>query len=151
MNCIVYHVDKKQNIYFKLDEDEDKQTITVKCLRINVEEPEENCSHFLNIIFFIFLVPKFTIGSSHECRIFGYSSVERQLLVSTRTNDLNRKIVAMEEAVPGIKLKATVVAIKQHGIVVDIGKGIRGFVPAMHVLDKPIEKWQNRFQKGHFN
>ena len=54
MNFIVYHVDTKQNIYFKLDEDGDKQTITAKCLRRNIENPEENCTVFFLILYFFF-------------------------------------------------------------------------------------------------
>jgi hypothetical protein len=44
INGIVFHVDKKQNVYFKLDEENDRQTITAKCLQINIENAEENSS-----------------------------------------------------------------------------------------------------------
>jgi rRNA biogenesis protein RRP5 len=93
-------------------------------------------------------VPKFTIGSEHECRIIGYSAMERQLMVSTKPVHLAKNVVALEEATPGTKLKGTIRGISQRGIMVEFGDGLMGFVAAIHALDMPVKNWQNRFQKG---
>jgi hypothetical protein len=54
----IYHVDKKHNVYLKLeDENEKLQMLTAKCLRINIDNVEENSEfcvhHFENTMYFL--------------------------------------------------------------------------------------------------
>uniref|UniRef100_A0A1I8BCR1 S1 motif domain-containing protein n=1 Tax=Meloidogyne hapla TaxID=6305 RepID=A0A1I8BCR1_MELHA len=91
---------------------------------------------------------KFTIGSEHSFRVIGYSSMERQLNVSMKKSDMKQSVFSVETAVPCAKLNGTIKSIRDNGIIVEFGDGCTGFVCAMHVLDKPLEKWQTRFKKG---
>jgi ribosomal protein S1 len=82
--------------------------------------------------------------------VIGYASVERQLLVSAKKADLaqNKVVISAEEAEPGTKLRGTVKAITQRGLLVDLGNELVGFVGAMHALDQPMPNWQKRFHRG---
>nr|CAD2182619.1 unnamed protein product [Meloidogyne enterolobii] len=132
---IVYYIDKMQNLYFNLVEDDDaiQNLITAKCLRINIENFEDD---------------KYKIGSEHKFRIIGYSPMERLLNVSMKKSDMKQTVFSIENVVPCAVLNGTIKSIRDTGIIIEFGDGFTGFVCAMHVLDKPVDKWQSRFKKG---
>ncbi|CAK5090944.1 unnamed protein product [Meloidogyne enterolobii] len=124
-----------QNLYFNLVEDDDgsQNLITAKCLRINIENFEAD---------------KFKIGSEHKFRIIGYSPMERLLNVSMKKSDMKQTVFSIENVVPCAVLNGTIKSIRDTGIIIEFGDGFTGFVCAMHILDKPVDKWQSRFKKG---
>uniref|UniRef100_A0A914GQJ6 Uncharacterized protein n=1 Tax=Globodera rostochiensis TaxID=31243 RepID=A0A914GQJ6_GLORO len=135
INGRVFHVDKQQNVFFKLDDDNEKHLLTAKALRIHIDNAEENLS-------------RFSIGSVHECRVIGFSIVERQLFVTTRSVDLRQSIVCAEEARPGMRITGRIKSLNAKGMKVAFGRGFFGFVTMVHALDRPAKHWQKRFQTG---
>ncbi|KAI3418862.1 hypothetical protein GPALN_007962 [Globodera pallida] len=135
INGRVFHVDKQQNVFFKLDDDNEKHLLTAKALRIHIDNAEENLS-------------RFSIGSVHECRVIGFSIVERQLFVTTRSVDLHQSIICAEEAKPGMRITGRIKSLNAKGMNVAFGRGFFGFVSMVHALDRPAKHWQKRFQTG---
>lgn len=84
----------------------------------------------------------------HKCRIVGFNSVERVLLVSTKLNVLKQKIVSAEDAQPGQTFSAKIVSIHNKGLNVKLGEDIFGFITTMHVKDKPTKTWARNLAKG---
>uniref|UniRef100_A0A915ER45 S1 motif domain-containing protein n=1 Tax=Ditylenchus dipsaci TaxID=166011 RepID=A0A915ER45_9BILA len=136
INCKVYDLDKKQNVYFRLEDDESGKSclITAKALRIHIDDVDKNIS-------------KYALDSSHVCRVIGYNSLERLLLVSCKSYILSQKIVSVMEAKPAEKFMCTVVAIKPNGLTVNLCGDVFGYVTTMHVKNKPSSVWQKGFRK----
>ena len=75
--------------------------------------------------------------------------MERLLNVSMKKSDMKQTVFSIENVVPCAVLNGTIKSVRDTGIIVEFGEGFTGFVCAMHVLDKPVDKWQSRFKKGY--
>lgn len=73
-------------------------------------------------ITFYCLVTQFGVNSLHTCRIIGYNLVERQFLVTTKSDHVHKNLpLSLEELRPGQKVKAVIDASLAGGLTVRIG------------------------------
>ncbi|RCN41929.1 hypothetical protein ANCCAN_12143 [Ancylostoma caninum] len=80
----------------------------------------------------------YSIGSEHLCRVMNFRYADRCLIVSTRKDMLNQKIVSYKDAVPGEFLEAKVTDIHPRGLQVSICETVKGFIPADQASDKAV-------------
>ncbi|MFH4978721.1 hypothetical protein AB6A40_005430 [Gnathostoma spinigerum] len=87
----------------------------------------------------------YDVNSTHECRVIDFRMVERELIVATNKSLLTCKLLTMHDATAGDLVTAYVKAIKPKGIEVKVANKWHGFIPLIHVSDKPFTSLEKRF------
>ncbi|XP_066256179.1 rRNA biogenesis protein RRP5-like [Euwallacea similis] len=91
---------------------------------------------------------KFSVDSTHQCRILDYNHISRTYICTPEMNVVKEKAFTASDLSPGQLVQVTIVAVKEEGIVVETGH-VKGFVPNLHVSN--IEYTSNvkkRFKEG---
>ncbi|MXQ89190.1 hypothetical protein E5288_WYG015052 [Bos mutus] len=90
----------------------------------------------------------FRPGNTHKCRIIDYSQMDELALLSLRTSIIEAQFLWYHDIKPGALVKGKVLTIKPHGMVVKMGKQIRGLVPTMHLADILIKNPEKKYHVG---
>ena len=93
---------------------------------------------------------KHPVGSSVSCRAIQFDYCEQAFVCSMRKDELSRRIVQWEQLVPGEKVGCMV---KEYvaggkGVLVEVGKNMTGFIPAMHLSDVPLKNPEKKYPVG---
>ncbi|VDK24837.1 unnamed protein product [Anisakis simplex] len=90
-------------------------------------------------------------GTIHKARVLSYKMIERQLVVSTKSEIFNQKMVSLADAVPGEKVRAKIESVQPNGLFVRVYNQISGFIPLTLVSDKQFTRIEKHYSKGSFS
>ncbi|KAM9702378.1 protein RRP5 homolog isoform 2-T2 [Dama dama] len=90
----------------------------------------------------------FKPGNTHKCRIIDYSQMDELALLSLRTSIIEAQFLWYHDIKPGALVKGKVLTIKPHGMVVKMGRQIRGLVPTMHLADILMKNPEKKYHVG---
>ncbi|TMW57630.1 hypothetical protein Poli38472_003555 [Pythium oligandrum] len=79
------------------------------------------------------LEKKFTVKNKVKCRVIGFAPFDGIVNVSCKESSLNQIVLRHKDLTPGLKVRATILAIESWGILLEISEGVRGVVAAQHV------------------
>ena len=94
---------------------------------------------------------KYPVGSSvSSCRVIQFDYCEQAFVCSMKKAALSEKIVQWEQLVPGEKVGCR---LKEYvdggkGALVEVGKNMTGFIPAMHLSDVPLKNPEKKYPVG---
>jgi rRNA biogenesis protein RRP5 len=80
----------------------------------------------------------YRVGETVRCRVIGRSAVEGCAFASLRPSTLHAAFLRLADVKPGTVVKATVEAVEDWGLSVDLGAHIRAHVTNMHLADAPM-------------
>uniref|UniRef100_A0A914XYH7 S1 motif domain-containing protein n=1 Tax=Panagrolaimus superbus TaxID=310955 RepID=A0A914XYH7_9BILA len=131
----VYAVDKNNNVFFNIQEDDGKVSlVTAKLMAKNMQNAEK--------------IAIYRPGTSHKLRVLRYSLFERSLFVTNKKELMDKDVDVNEEFQPGQHVTLTVKVIADTGLRGTIGLHTRATVIVHHTLDLPIASWQKAFKDG---
>uniref|UniRef100_A0AC34G2X4 S1 motif domain-containing protein n=1 Tax=Panagrolaimus sp. ES5 TaxID=591445 RepID=A0AC34G2X4_9BILA len=131
----VYAVDKNNNVFFNIQEDDGKVSlVTAKLMAKNMDNPDK--------------IAIYRPGSTHKLRVLRYSLFERSLFVTNKKELMKKDVEINEEFHAGQHVTLTVKVIADTGIRGTIGINTRATVIVHHTLDLPIASWQKAFKEG---
>jgi rRNA biogenesis protein RRP5 len=95
----------------------------------------------------------FKVGSTHRGRVTGYSPLDGVYLVSFEQRILDLPFLRIQDVPVGSVVNGTVtrLIVKEHGVfglIVDIGGGISGLVPELHLADVQLQHPEKKFREG---
>ncbi|XP_036683832.1 protein RRP5 homolog isoform X2 [Balaenoptera musculus] len=96
----------------------------------------------------VFKPETFKPGNTHKCRIIDYSQMDELALLSLRTSVIEAQFLSYHDIKPGALVKGKVMTIKPYGILVKVGKQIRGLVPPMHLADILMKNPEKKYHVG---
>ncbi|XP_057386642.1 protein RRP5 homolog isoform X2 [Balaenoptera acutorostrata] len=96
----------------------------------------------------VFKPETFKPGNTHKCRIIDYSQMDELALLSLRTSVIEAQFLSYHDIKPGALVKGKVMTIKPYGMLVKVGKQIRGLVPPMHVADILMKNPEKKYHAG---
>ncbi|KAF9160265.1 rRNA biogenesis protein rrp5 [Actinomortierella ambigua] len=83
-------------------------------------------------------VGKYRLGTSHRAAVMGYDPVDGVLQLSMQPSILSQPFLRVEDVKVGALVKGTVMSVMDKGVVVQLAKGIRGFIPTLHCVDAAL-------------
>eukprot|EP00069_Balaena_mysticetus_P007351 bmy_19104T0 len=96
----------------------------------------------------VFKPETFKPGNTHKCRIIDYSQMDELALLSLRTSVIEAQFLSYHDIKPGALVKGKVMTIKPYGMLVKVGKQIRGLVPPMHLADILMKNPEKKYHAG---
>uniref|UniRef100_A0A8D1N005 Protein RRP5 homolog n=1 Tax=Sus scrofa TaxID=9823 RepID=A0A8D1N005_PIG len=90
----------------------------------------------------------FKPGNIHKCRIIDYSRMDEMVLLSLRTSVIEAQFLRYHDIKPGALVKGKVLTIKPYGMLVNMGREIRGLVPPMHLADILMKNPEKKYHVG---
>ncbi|XP_068404596.1 protein RRP5 homolog isoform X2 [Eschrichtius robustus] len=96
----------------------------------------------------VFKPETFKPGNTHKCRIIDYSQMDELALLSLRTSVIEAQFLSYHDIKPGALVKGKVMTIKPYGMLVKVGKQIRGLVPPMHLADILMKNPERKYHAG---
>ncbi|XP_059756948.1 protein RRP5 homolog isoform X2 [Balaenoptera ricei] len=96
----------------------------------------------------VFKPETFKPGNTHKCRIIDYSQMDELALLSLRTSVIEAQFLSYHDIKPGALVKGKVMTIKPYGMLVKVGKQIRGLVPPMHLADILMKNPEKKYHVG---
>ena len=94
---------------------------------------------------------KHPVGSSvKECRVIQFDYCEQAFVCSMKKAELSQRIMQWEQLTPGEKVTCKVKEYVEggKGVLVEVGKNMNGFVPAMHLSDVPLKNPEKKYPVG---
>lgn len=96
---------------------------------------------------------KFRIGSTHEARIVGYSTLDNLYQLSLERKVIDQPFLRIEDVTVGAVVKGKVEKIiigadGVDGLIVSLADGITGLVPPMHFADTQLQFPERKFREG---
>eukprot|EP00656_Telonema_subtile_P003300 TRINITY_DN11508_c0_g1_i2.p1 TRINITY_DN11508_c0_g1~~TRINITY_DN11508_c0_g1_i2.p1 ORF type:complete len:1212 (+),score=418.90 TRINITY_DN11508_c0_g1_i2:110-3745(+) len=83
------------------------------------------------------LTRSFDIGSTHKCRILSFNRLEGVAVLTLKPSVLEQAVLSHADVSPGMLLDVVVVQPQTHGLKVKLTDSITGFIPIMHLSDRP--------------
>ncbi|KAF9977457.1 rRNA biogenesis protein rrp5 [Actinomortierella ambigua] len=83
-------------------------------------------------------VGKYRIGTTHRASVMGYDPVDGIFHLSMQPSVLSQPFLRVEDVKIGSVVKGTVLSVMDKGVVVQLAKGIRGFIPTLHCVDAAL-------------
>ncbi|KAL4878878.1 hypothetical protein BJY04DRAFT_220710 [Aspergillus karnatakaensis] len=95
----------------------------------------------------------FSVGSTHEARVIGYSAVDNLYSLSYEKKVIEQPFLRLEDITFGAVVKATInkVLIGESGVtglIVSLTDNITGFIPAVHFADMRLQNPEKKFREG---
>ncbi|KAI8601950.1 hypothetical protein EDD21DRAFT_91525 [Dissophora ornata] len=81
---------------------------------------------------------KYRVDSTHRGVVVGYDPIDGLFLLSLQTSMLDQPFLRIQDIKIGSIIKGTVIKSNDKGIVVQLAKNIRGFVPLVHCVDSIV-------------
>ena len=95
----------------------------------------------------------YKVGSSHDARILGFNLMDRLFILSLEPRILRKPFISFDSIKPGHFLDGTIESLildssGVRALSIDIGEGIRGYVPRLHFEDSPSTRPELKFKEG---
>ncbi|KAL4871045.1 hypothetical protein BDV12DRAFT_164650 [Aspergillus spectabilis] len=96
---------------------------------------------------------RFSIGTTHEARVVGYSAVDNLYSLSYERKVIDQPFLRLEDITLGAVVKATInkVLIGDSGVtglIVSLTDSITGFIPSVHFADMRLQNPEKKFREG---
>lgn len=82
---------------------------------------------------------KFTVGSSHRCRIKKFHLFDNLIEVSLKKSFIESKDLSADDLHIGDIVEGTIKKFKKPGVYVRLGFALNGFIPNIHLTDAPLQ------------
>ncbi|XP_057591488.1 protein RRP5 homolog isoform X2 [Hippopotamus amphibius kiboko] len=96
----------------------------------------------------VFKPETFKPGNTHKCRIIDYSQMDELVLLSLRTSVIEAQFLSYHDIKPGVLVKGKVMTIKPYGMLVKMGRQMRGLVPPLHLADILMKNPEKKYHIG---
>ncbi|XP_046383713.1 protein RRP5 homolog [Ischnura elegans] len=92
----------------------------------------------------------YTSGMNMDVRLIGQDKLEGVFICSAQKKTVNLKYFSVADFEPGVKVTATVVALKEHGVMVEImdSNRVEGYAPLTQLADFPVKHPEKHFPPG---
>lgn len=89
-------------------------------------------------------------GAPVHAKVVGFRPMDGLATLTMRASEVETSGVTWVDLAPAAVLRGTVARVTAHGVLVQLGPGVRGLVPLMHVSDAavPSKKALARFSEG---
>ncbi|KAL9125990.1 MAG: hypothetical protein Q9217_004885 [Psora testacea] len=96
----------------------------------------------------------YKLGSIHRARVIGYNAIDGLFVVSLEPKVINRQYLRLEDVKVGHVVKGYIEKLLINGdgvsgLIVNIGDGLSGLVPASHLSDIHLEHPERKFKEGN--
>ncbi|KAG0235897.1 rRNA biogenesis protein rrp5 [Actinomortierella wolfii] len=81
---------------------------------------------------------KYRVGSTHRASVMGYDPVDGILQLSLQPSVLEQPFLRVDDIKIGSMVKGAVLSLSDKGVVVQLAKNIRGFIPTLHCVDAAV-------------
>lgn len=95
----------------------------------------------------------YKVGSVHKARVIGYNLMDGLFILSLEPKIINQPFLFLEDVTAGQIVKGTVQKLLVgaegvSGIILDLGNGISGLVPDVHLADVRLQHPERKFREG---
>lgn len=91
---------------------------------------------------------KFPVGSKQSCRLVQYDYSDRLFICSMQKTVINQKVLQASQLKCGDKVNCTLKKYLNKGVLVEVGKGIEGFIPLLHLTDVVLKNPEKKYPVG---
>ena len=95
----------------------------------------------------------YKVGSRHDVRILNFNHMDNLFILSLEPSILRKPFLSFSTISPGDVLEGKIdsVILDASGVQalsIDLGEGIRGYIPRLHFADSPLLRPETRFKQG---
>jgi len=92
---------------------------------------------------------EFPLGAKKSCRVFQYDYMDGLFICSMQKTMLKQSVLKIDHLTPGEAVTAVIKRVEgRKGLLVEMGKNMEAFVPALHMSDVPLKNPEKKFTVG---